>query len=139
MIPVAPMLTAGSAGIVMVLGLIHLLYTFSGDKLEPRDNALKARMKEVPLVITPETTVWKAWVGFNASHSSSAILFGVVYGYLSIAHSAFLAQSPFLQLLGLLFLGWYAFLAKRYWFNAPFRGILLATLLYVIALFIQWV
>ena len=138
MSPLAPILIAGSAGIVLFFGLIHLLYTFSGRKLAPRDDALTARMQQVSLVITPETTVWRAWVGFNASHSSSAILFGVVYGYLAIAHSAFLAQSTFLLSLGLLFLGWYAFLAKRYWFRAPFRGILLATLLYLIALFIDW-
>src|SRR5689334_65757 len=105
------MLIAGSAGIVMALGLIHLVYAFSGNKLTPRDSDLKARMQETPLVITPETTMWKAWVGFNASHSSSAILFGAVYGYLSVAHWAFLTQSAFLLSLGLLFLGWYAFLA----------------------------
>jgi hypothetical protein len=27
--------------------------------------------------------MWKAWVGFNASHSYGAILFGLVYGYLA--------------------------------------------------------
>jgi hypothetical protein len=110
----APLLIAGSAAIIMLLGLIHLLYTFYGPKLLPRDRDLKARMQEVSLVITRETTMWKAWVGFNASHSS------------------------FLLSLGLLLLGGYAFLAKRYWFSVPFRGILLATVCYVIALIINW-
>ena len=67
-----------------------------------------------------------------------AILFGAVYGYLSLAHSAFLFQSTFLLSLGLLLLGGYAFLGKRYWFSVPFRGILLATVFYVIALIINW-
>ena len=115
----APLLIAGSAAIIMLLGLIHLLYTFYGPKLLPRDRDLKARMQEVSPVITRETTMWKAWVGFNASHSYGAILFGAVYGYLSLAHSAFLFQSTFLLSLGLLLLGGYAFLGKRYWFSVP--------------------
>jgi hypothetical protein len=134
----APSLIAGSAAIIMLLGLIHLLYTFYGPKLLPRDRDLKARMQEVSPVITRETTMWKAWVGFNASHSYGAILFGAVYGYLSLAHGAFLFQSTYLLSLGLLLLGGYAFLGKRYWFSVPFRGILLATVLYVIALIISW-
>jgi hypothetical protein len=135
----APLLIAGSAAIILLLGLIHLLYTFYGPKLMPRDRDLKARMQEVPLVITRETTMWKAWIGFNASHSFGAILFGAVYGYLSLAHSAFLFQSIFLLSLGLLLLCGYAFLAKRYWFSVPFRGVLLATVFYVIALIMIWV
>ncbi|MET0486534.1 MAG: hypothetical protein ABW216_12610 [Candidatus Rokuibacteriota bacterium] len=133
----APSLIAGSAAIIMLLGLIHLLYTFHGPKLLPRDRDLKTRMQEVSPVITRETTMWKAWVGFNASHSGGAILFGAVYGYLALAHGAFLFQSTFLLSLGLLMLCGYAFLAKRYWFSVPFRGILLAAVIYVIALIIS--
>ena len=123
----------------MLLGFIHLVYTFSGSKLLPRDRDLRKRMEEISPVITCETTMWKAWVGFNASHSYGAILFGAVYGYLALVHSAFLLQSVFLLSLGLLLLGGYAFLGKRYWFSVPFRGILLATVLYVAALIIYWV
>jgi hypothetical protein len=100
----APYFIAASAAIVMLLGLLHLLYTFHGPKLLPRDRDLKTRMQEVSPVISRETTMWKAWVGFNASHSCAAILFGAVYGYLSLVHSAFLFRSAFLLSLGLLFL-----------------------------------
>jgi hypothetical protein len=130
---------AVSAAISMLLGLIHLLYTFSGTKLLPRDRDLKARMEEVSPVISRETTMWKAWIGFNASHSYGAILFGAVYGYLSLVHSAFLFNSMFLLSLGLVLLGGYVFLGKRYWFSVPFRGIVLATVCYAIALIINFV
>ena len=134
----APSLLAASAGIILLLGLVHLVYTFSGTKLHPRDAALQARLKEVSPIITRETTMWKAWVGFNASHSYGAILFGLVYGYLALAHPAFLFQSTFLLLLGLLLLAGYAFLGKVYWFSVPFRGIVLSTALYVAALIVGW-
>jgi hypothetical protein len=61
------LLVAGSAAIILLLGLAHLLYTFHGPKLLPRDRELQARMQEVSPVITRQTTMWKAWIGFNAS------------------------------------------------------------------------
>ena len=131
-------LIAASAAIILLLGLIHLLYTFRGTQLHPRDAALQTRLKDVSPVITRETTMWKAWVGFNASHSFGAILFGLVYGYLALAHSTFLFQSTFLLLLGLLLLAGYVFLGKVYWFSVPFRGIVLSTALYVAALVVGW-
>ena len=95
-------------------------------------------MKEVSPVLTRGTTMWKAWVGFNASHSYDAILFGLVYGYLAVAQSALFFQSPFLLLVGLLLLAGYAVLGKVYWFSVPFHGIVLSTALYVAALVITW-
>lgn len=134
----ASSLMAGSAGIILALGLLHLLYTFRGRKLHPRDDALKERMKEVSPFITRETTMWKTWIGFNASHSCSAILFGLIYGYFALGHSVFLFQSPFLLVVGALFLAGYVFLGKAYWFSIPFRGIVLSTALYVGALIANW-
>jgi hypothetical protein len=127
-------LIAASAAIIFALGALHLWYTFRGNKLHPRDPELRARLEQAPLVLTRQTTLWKAWVGFNASHSCGALLFGALYGYLALVHSDFLFQSRFLLSLGLLALLAYAFLAKRYWFSIPFRGIVLATAFYVIAL-----
>jgi hypothetical protein len=131
---VAALLVAASAAITLLLGLTHLLYTFYGSKLLPRDAELQMRMQQVSPVITRQTTMWKAWVGFNASHSYSLILFGAVYGYLALAHSDFLFQSAFLLSLGLILLFGYVFLAKRYFFRIPLLGVLLATSFYVLAL-----
>ena len=131
---IAPWLVAASAAIILMLGLIHLLYTFRGPKLQPRDGALQARMREVSPVLTRETSMWKAWIGFNASHSYGAILFGLVYGYLALAHGTLLFQSPFLLLTGLALLMGYVFLGKRYWFSVPYRCIIVATALYIAAL-----
>jgi hypothetical protein len=131
---IAPYLLIGSAAIPLLLGLLHLLYTFHGPKLLPRDTELQARMSAVSPVITRQTTMWKAWVGFNASHSFGAILFGLVYGYLALLHPAFLFDSAFLLIVGLAVLGGYAFLGARYWFSVPFRAILLSLVLYAFAL-----
>ena len=119
---------------MLLLGLIHIVYTFRGPKLHPRDAELEARLRVVSPVISRQTTMWKAWVGFNASHAFGLMLFGIVYGYLSLAHGQFLFGSPFLLAVGLLLLLGYAFLSQRFWFSAPLRGVALATILYVAAL-----
>jgi hypothetical protein len=58
-----------SASIISTLGVVHLVYTFWGPQLTPRDPALQVSMSQISPVITKETTMWRAWMGFNASHS----------------------------------------------------------------------
>ena len=127
----AVVLMALSAGILFTLGLIHLFYTFSGPKLTPRDPALRTRMAEVALVITKETTMWRCWIGFNASHSMGAILFGLIYGFLAIAHSQLLFHSPFLLVVGLAMVGGVCVLGKRYFFSVPFTGASISLVCYI--------
>src|SRR5438309_371757 len=86
----AKVLMVLSASIIFTLGVVHLVYTFSGPKLTPRDPALQISMSQISPVITKETTMWRAWVGFNASHSMGAILFGLVFGFLALAHGQLL-------------------------------------------------
>src|SRR4051812_36297676 len=112
-----------SAAILLALGCLHLLYTFLGTKLTPREPALQAEMARVAPVISRQTTMWKAWVGFNASHSFGAILFGLVYGQLAIVHPDWLFGSPFLLAVGFAMLAGLLAVGKAYWFSIPFRGI----------------
>ena len=130
------LLIAASAAVIFALGALHVWYAFRGNKLYPRDPELRVRLEQIPLVLNRHTTMWRAWVGFNASHSCAARLFGAVYGYLALVQSAFLFQSWFFLSAGLLWLVVYAVLAKRYWFSVPFRGILLAAAFYLGALVI---
>ena len=130
----ASVFIAASAGVVLLLGFLHLLYTFRGPKLHPRDPDLTARMMTVSPVISRETTMWRVWIGFNASHSFGLILFGALYGYFAMYHSAFLFHSWFLLTLGFALLLGYAVLAKVYWFRGPFRLIVLAGGLYLLGI-----
>ena len=130
----ASTLIAISAAITALFGSIHLLYTFHGPKLHPRDKNVMLAMEHTCPVITKETTVWRATVGFNATHSMGLMLFGAIYAYLALAHPVVFWQSTFLLSLGLIVLIAYAVLAKVYFFSIPFRGIALATMLYVAGL-----
>jgi hypothetical protein len=127
----AQTLIAASAVIFFTLGTIHLVYTFASNKFSPRDAALEARLREVSPVISRGTTMWNAWIGFNASHSYGAMLYGVVYGYLAIFRLDVLRTEPFLLVAGAAFLAGFAIVAVRYWFSIPRNGILLSLALYL--------
>ena len=128
---IATVLMVASAAILFALGMLHLVYTFFGPKLTPRDPDLQFRMRGVSPVITSQTTMWRCWIGFNASHSMAAMLFGLVYGFLAVSHSTLLFSSPYLLVVGLLTVGGFFVLGKLYWFSVPFVGIGVSLACYV--------
>ena len=91
-------------------------------------------MREVSPVITRQTTLWKCWIGFNASHSMGAIGFGLIYGYLALMQPEMLFQSAFLLAVGFVLLTGYAILGERYWFSVPYKGICLSLGYYLVAI-----
>lgn len=127
----ATALMVASASIIFALGLIHVVYTFVGPKLTPRDPGLQIRMNEVSPVITKESTMWRFWIGFNISHAMAAMLFGLIYGFLAIVHGGLLLSSSYLLAVGLLMVGGLFVVGKAYWFSAPVRGIGISLACYV--------
>ena len=120
-----------SAGIIFTLGAIHLIYTFYGLQLTPRDPALQISMSQVSPVISKETTMWRCWVGFNATHSLALLLFGLVFGFLALAHGEVLFHSPFLLVVGLAMLAGLVVLCKLFFFRVPLIGVSIALVCYV--------
>jgi hypothetical protein len=88
-------------------------------------------MSQISPVITKETTMWRCWVGFNVSHSMGLILFGLVFGFLAVAHRQLLFESPFLLGVGLAMLVGLVVLCKVYFFSGPFAGISISLACYI--------
>jgi hypothetical protein len=127
---IGPVFIVASAAVVGLLGCVHLLFTFWGNRFDPRDAALAEALRVVSPLISRQTTMARAAKGFHASHSLGAMLFALVWGYLAWVQWPMLLQSPFLLVLGMAVLLAYLALAQRYWFNVPLRGLALANLLY---------
>jgi hypothetical protein len=123
-----------SASILFILGTVHLVYTFWGTSLAPRDPALQVTMSRISPVLTKETTMWRCWMGFNASHSMGLILFGLIYGYLAMAHDQLLFRSPFLLLVGLVMIGCLIVVCGLYFFRAPLICVSISFLFYVVSI-----
>jgi hypothetical protein len=123
-------LIATSAFIVLAMGTGHLLLTFLTNKMDPRDAALSARMKEVSPHLSPRLTMWNTHIGFNASHSYGPMIFGAIYAWLALVHPLLLLQSDFLLCFGVVVFAAYLFLAIRYWFWLPLSGLIVAAAFY---------
>ncbi|MGH1362798.1 MAG: LIC_13387 family protein [Calditrichia bacterium] len=125
---------AFGAGLLGLLGSIHLYYTFFSSKFDSYDPAVDEAMKTTTPRISKDTTMWKAWIGFNASHSVGPMFLASVYLPLSITHFSLLQSSVWFAALPLVTSLYYLLLAKKYWFSVPFNGIGLASLCFLVAL-----
>ena len=92
------------ASIFGILGTIHLLYTFFTNKFEAYDSSVIEAMKATSPILTKETSIWKAWVGFNASHSLGAMLFAGIYIPFAASHFSIIQQSL-----------WFSVFTRIYW------------------------
>jgi len=123
-----------ASSIFLILGAMHLIYTFFTNKFLARDSETTQKMKETSPILTKETTVWNAWIGFNASHSAGAIFIGLINILLVTQHFEVYQNSFNILLLDICAGIFYLFLAKKYWFKIPLIGILIATSCFIISL-----
>jgi hypothetical protein len=113
--------------VFVLLGSLHALYTLLDirrpRRLVPQDPAVALAMAASPLRLSRGgTTMWRAWVGFNFSHSVGVVLFGVICVGAGDALGAMVVPVWVLLVLAVIsviYLG----LSARYWFWVPTAGI----------------
>ena len=118
-------------GIFTVLGLLHAIYTFLDirrpRRLVPDDPAVAAAMAGSQVRLARGgMTMWRAWVGFNFSHSVGAVLFGVVCIVTGTVIATASVPGWILLLLAAVGLV-YLIIGVLYWFRIPIAGIAVAT------------
>ena len=119
--------------IILLLGGIHLYYTFFSDKFLTRDKSLKSAMEKSSPVLTKQTTMWKAWIGFNASHSSGAMFIGIINMYLACYYFTMLQSAYFFFIFNMITMVFYVWLAKKYWFKVPFAGVCITLICFIVS------
>lgn len=121
----------------LILGAAHAVHTPRGvderKGLSPADRALPSAMAASPLALTRRTDVWRAWVGFNYSHSLGVVLIGVVVLLIGRDAATYAAQGPAFRPLAIVTSAAYLLLASRYWFRTPIAGCALSLGLFVAA------
>jgi len=130
---------AGSIPFV-VLGLVHIVYSILDasrpTKIVPREPDLIERMKAGRLVLTRETTVWRAWIGFNISHGVGVLLFGLIVLCAALfGFEANLSAMPALFYASPVVAGTYLLLSLKYWFRIPAIGSGIGTLFHAAGVF----
>jgi len=116
------------------LGVIHLIYTLWANKFNPSHQSVMDSMKQSALVITNETTMWKAWIGFNISHSLGLIVIAVLYFVLASFHIDLLLTHIWLLIVAIITSFIYLLLAEKYWFKIPKALFLISFILFTMAL-----
>jgi hypothetical protein len=125
-----------------ILGLLHAVYTFADARnprrLAPQDPAVLRSMSSTSVRISGgATTMWRAWLGFNFSHSLGALMFSAacIAAALALPGLALpgLALPKAALLLPVAIGVVYLWLAIHYWFRIPAIGIALGTLCFAAA------
>lgn len=122
--------------LLIVLATIHLLYIFFTDKFSSRNETVIKEMKTSFPNLTKKTTFWKAWIGFNASHGSGIMFIGVINFYFALKCFTVLQNDHFYFLFSILTIGFYVWLAKKYWFKKPLIGVSIVLVCYIISYFL---
>jgi hypothetical protein len=124
-------------GVFVLLGLLHTLYTYLDidrpRRLVPQDPAVMQAMAKSNLRLSGTgTTMWRAWVGFNFSHSIGVILFGTIcIGAGSVLGTMVLPA--WILFLFVVIASIYLAVGQLYWFRIPVAGIVLAEVCLLIA------
>ena len=131
----AQLLFVIAAVIFFVLGVIHVVLTmrdlYDPRYLTPTDDAVRQAMTEARLRLAPVTTIWRAWVGFNFSHSLGLLVFGGILGGLALYDFRLIANSFALQVAAVVVAGTYTVLALRFWFAVPAAAAACGTLAFL--------
>jgi hypothetical protein len=120
-----------------VLGIAHALATPRAPAdvkgLSPSDPQLAEAMTRSGLRLTRRTDMWRAWVGFNLSHSLGAVIFAAFVFVTGRSAPAFAAEAHIGIPFALVVAAVYLWLARLYWFRTPFLGCLLSVVLFLAA------
>jgi hypothetical protein len=114
------------AFIFLVLGIFHGVLTLQ-DLSNPRtftppDLALRQAMQESRLAIHSQTNLWRAWLGFNLSHSLGLVMFGGTFGVIGLFYFSAFVNILLLQGCALFISVIYLVLSLKFWFSSPAMG-----------------
>jgi hypothetical protein len=118
-----------------VLGALHAIYTLldlrNPQRLVPVDPAVARAMANSAVRLSRGgTDMWRAWIGFNFSHSLGVLLVGALgIGAGSRIKTLPVGVMPALTLIGCVYL----LLCLLYWFRIPAIGVAFGTSCFAVA------
>ncbi|MDB5985609.1 MAG: hypothetical protein JWR16_662 [Nevskia sp.] len=120
------LLIVTAASIFVLLGALHGILTLRDLKnpkaFTPRDPQLRLAMQQSGVRLHPSINLWKAWLGFNLSHSLGVFLFGAAFLHVGVFEPDAFAASPLLQMCAVAVSAIYLILSLKFWFSKPAIG-----------------
>jgi hypothetical protein len=117
-------------GVCGVLGALHVIYTLldlrKPRRLVPADPTVVQAMANSGLRLSRGATdMWRAWIGFNFSHSLGVLLTAALALWAGVKINT-LPVGVIMPVLILICCA-YLVIALRYWFRGPVIGVAIAT------------
>jgi hypothetical protein len=120
-----------AAAIFLLLGTAHGVLTLRDldqpRTFTPRDPALREAMQKSTIAFRRDVNLWKAWMGFNITHSLGLVLFGAALLYVGLLHPTLFAQSVWLQGFCVAVSAAYFVTSLNFFFSTPTIGTAIAT------------
>jgi hypothetical protein len=130
------LLIVGSS-IFVLLGAAHGVLTLmdlsNPRNFTPPDATLRTAMQQSTIALHPKINLWRAWLGFNLSHSLGLLMFGGAFLYIGIRHSSLFSQSALLQGCTILISAAYLVMSLQFWFSTPAIGSGIAMACFILA------
>lgn len=105
----------------------------------PRSPGLREAMQASSIGLHRSINLWKAWLGFNLSHSLGLVLFGAAFVYVGVFEPLAFVHSPLLQGCAVLVAATYLALSVAFWFSKPTLGAALGLAGFVLAAALSYV
>lgn len=127
--PIIAILLILGGGVFGVLGALHAIYTLldlrNPRRLVPADPSVAQAMANSAVRLSGGgTDMWRAWIGFNFTHSIGVLLFAALAVWAGARINRLPAGiMPALTLIGCVYL----VVALRYFFRSPAIGIAIGT------------
>lgn len=119
----------------LVLGPLHAIYTprQPGERkgLSPADQELAQAMTRTRVLLTERTDLWRAWVGFNLSHSLGVVMLGALVVIAGRSSAAFAVNAAAFVPLAIVVAATYVGIGICYWFREPVIGCSIGLALFV--------
>jgi len=127
-----------AGGLVMLLlGTVHVVLTpqHPGERkgLSPVEPAVADSMARARVRLSDRMDLWRAWVGFNLSHSLGVSLLGLTVLLVGRTQASFGYNAAVFVPLALVVSLAYLVLSIVYWFRGPVIGVGLASALFACA------
>ena len=133
--PIIAILLILGGAVFVALGGMHAIYTLldlrDPRRLVPVDPSVARAMANSALRLSGgRTDMWRAWIGFNFSHSLGVLLFGALAVCAGFRIKTLpVGVMPALTLIGCVYLA----LALLYWFRSPAIGVAIGTGCFAVA------
>ena len=139
----AQLLVIVAASIFLLLGTLHGVVTLKDlshpRAFTPNDPALREAMQRSGIRFHPRVNLWRAWLGFNLTHSLGIVVFGAAFLYVGVFAPKAFAASPLVQSAAVVVSALYFIVSLGFFFATPTIGAAAALVCFLAAAGLSYV